>query len=102
LGDSLDFVLEAQPGFYFSPRLRPEVCEPASAEHRAGHGYRPDRQGYTSLLVAAGAGIRAGAELEEMDITDLGPTLAALLGLTLPGAEGRVRGELLDAGGEDA
>ena len=102
LGQAMDFVLEARPGFYFSPRLRPEVSEPAPAGHRACHGYRPDREGYTSLLVAAGAGVRAGAELEEMSILDLGPTLAALLGLTLPGAEGRVRGELLSAGGIDA
>jgi predicted AlkP superfamily pyrophosphatase or phosphodiesterase len=99
LGQAMDFVLEARPGFYFSPRLRPEVSEPAPAGHRACHGYRPERAGYTSLLVAAGAGIRAGAELEEMSILDLGPTLAALLGLALPGAEGRARSELLSAGG---
>ena len=99
LGDSIDFVLEARPGFYFSPCLRPQVSEPAPADHRACHGYRPDREGYTSLLVAAGAGIRSGAVLEEMAITDLGPTLAALLGLTLPGAEGRARAEILAPGG---
>jgi predicted AlkP superfamily pyrophosphatase or phosphodiesterase len=101
LGQAMDFVLEARPGFYFSPCLRPAVSEPAPAGHRACHGYRPDREGYTSLLVAAGAGIRAGAELEEMDIVDLGPTLAALLGLALPGAEGRIRNELLNTGGNN-
>ncbi len=97
LGRELDFALEARPGFYFSPRLRPEVSEPAPAGTRACHGYRPDREGYTSLLLAAGAGVRAGAELEEMSILDLGSTLAALLGLSLPLAEGRARAELLDS-----
>jgi predicted AlkP superfamily pyrophosphatase or phosphodiesterase len=101
LGREVDFVLEARPGFYFSPRLRSEVAERAPAGTRACHGYRPDREGYTSLLLAAGAGVRAGAELEEMSILDLGPTLAALLGLSLPQAEGRVREELLGAGGGD-
>jgi predicted AlkP superfamily pyrophosphatase or phosphodiesterase len=101
LGGDMDFVLEARPGFYFSPLLQPEVSEPAPAGCRACHGYRPDREGYTSLLLAAGAGIRAGAELEEMSILDLGPTLAALLGLALPEAEGRARGELLATGGGD-
>jgi predicted AlkP superfamily pyrophosphatase or phosphodiesterase len=94
----VDFALEARPGFYFSPRLRPEVSEPAPAGTRACHGYRPDREGYTSLLLAAGAGVASGAELEEMSILDLGPTLAALLGLSLPQAEGRVREELLSSG----
>jgi hypothetical protein len=98
----MDFVLEACPGFYFTPELRPEVLEPAPAGHRACHGYRPDREGYTSLLIAAGAGVRAGAELEEMSILDLGPTLAALLGLALPQAEGRARGELISPGAGDA
>jgi predicted AlkP superfamily pyrophosphatase or phosphodiesterase len=105
LGQAMDFVLEARPGFYFSPLLRPEVSEPAPAGQRACHGYRPDREGYTSLLLGAGAGLRAGAELQEMSILDLGPTLAALLGLDLPEAEGRVRKELLEAGeagGNDA
>jgi predicted AlkP superfamily pyrophosphatase or phosphodiesterase len=98
LGQDMDFVLEARPGFCFLPQLRPEVLEPAPAGHRACHGYRPDREGYTSLLMAAGAGLRTGAELEEMSILDLGPTLAALLGLSLPQAEGRVRAELFSAG----
>jgi predicted AlkP superfamily pyrophosphatase or phosphodiesterase len=101
LGQDMDFVLEARPGFYFSALLRPEVREPASAGRLGCHGYRPDREGYTSLLLAAGAGVRAGAELEEMSILDLGPTLAALLGLALPEAEGRARGELLAAGDVD-
>jgi hypothetical protein len=101
LGRDMDFALEARAGFYFSPLLRPEVSEPAPAGRRACHGYRPDREGYTSLLLAAGAGVRSGAELEEMSILDLGPTLAALLGLTLPEAEGRARGELLAEGGSD-
>jgi predicted AlkP superfamily pyrophosphatase or phosphodiesterase len=96
LGQAMDFALEAAPGFYFSPLLRPLVREPAPPGHRACHGYRPEGEGYTSLLLAAGAGLRAGAELEEMSILDLGPTLAALLGLRLPEAEGRVRRELLD------
>jgi len=98
LGQAMDFVLEARPGFYFSPLLRPEVGEPAPDGHRACHGYRPEGGDYTSLLLAAGAGLQAGAELEEMSILDLGPTLAALLGLTLPGAEGRARKELLADG----
>ncbi len=97
LGREVDFALEARAGFYFSPRLRPEVSEPAPPGTRACHGYRPDREGYTSLLLAAGAGVGSGAELEEMSMLDLGPTLAALLGLSLPLAEGRVRRELLDS-----
>jgi len=98
LGDGIDFVLEAREGFYFTPLLRPAVTEPASPRHRAAHGYRPDRPGYTSLFLATGAGIRPGAPPARLSILELGPTLAALLGLELPEAQARARTDILNLG----
>jgi len=98
IGDRIDYVLEAKPGCYFVPDIEGAVVAPAEESFRAVHGYHPDRPGYSSLFFAAGAGIRAGVELKSLRIVDLGPTLAALLGLQLPAAEGRVRREILDFG----
>jgi predicted AlkP superfamily pyrophosphatase or phosphodiesterase len=98
LGDRIDYVLEARPGWYFVPEIEAEIIAPAEENFRATHGYHPDHPGYNSPFVATGAGIRTGVQMESFCIVDLGPTLAALLGLQLPAAEGRVLREILDFG----
>jgi len=94
----IDYLLEAKAGCYFVPEIEGEIVAPAEENFRAVHGYHPDRPGYSSLFFAAGSGIRRGVEVDSVPIVDLGPTLAALLGLQLPAAEGRVLREILDFG----
>jgi len=98
VGEHIDYILEAKDGCYFIPEVAGPVIAPAEDGFRAVHGYHPDRPGYSSLFLAAGAGVRQGVDLRPIRIVDLGPTLAALLGLKMPGAEGRVLKELLDLG----
>jgi hypothetical protein len=40
--------------------------------------------------VAAGAGIRKGKKLGRIRLVDVAPTIAALLGVRMPGVDGRV------------
>jgi predicted AlkP superfamily pyrophosphatase or phosphodiesterase len=96
VGDHIDYILEAGAGCYFAPEIEGEVLAPSEEDHRGAHGYHPDRPGYSSLFFAAGSGVRRGVELPPVRIVDLGPTLAALLGLELHAAEGRVLSEMLD------
>jgi predicted AlkP superfamily pyrophosphatase or phosphodiesterase len=98
LGNRIDYVLEATPGYYFVAEIEEQVIAPAEENLRATHGYHPDRDGYSSPFMAAGAGIRKDVQLESFSIVDLGPTVAALLGYRLPQAEGRVLKEILDFG----
>ncbi len=95
LGDSIDFILEAKEGYCFTASSGKKLIEPAKTDHRAAHGYLPDRKGYSSLFLASGAGIKKGVVLHSINIVDVGPTLAALLGLTLPEADGRILTEIL-------
>jgi predicted AlkP superfamily pyrophosphatase or phosphodiesterase len=96
VGGDAEYMLEARAGCYFVPETEGQAVAPAQADLRAVHGYHPDRPGYSSLFFAAGAGLRRGVELPAMRIVDLGPTLAALLGLDIPAAEGRVLTEILE------
>ena len=96
LGGRIDYVLEARTGFYFVPEIEGETVVPAKESFRATHGYHPDHPGYSSPLIASGAGIRTRVRLQSFPIVDLGPTLAALLGCELPDAEGRVLKEILE------
>lgn len=45
--------------------------------------------------ICAGPGVKAGARIAQVGIVDVGPTAAALLGVTLPNVEGRVIKECL-------
>jgi predicted AlkP superfamily pyrophosphatase or phosphodiesterase len=96
LGQEIDYVLEAKPGYYFTNRLIGNLTEPAEKNHRSSHGYLPDREGYSPLFLAAGAGIKRGVAIPSIRMVDFAPTLAALLGLKMSEAEGRVLEEMLE------
>lgn len=66
------------------------------ADSRGQHGYLPERPAMKAALIAAGSGVRPGAVLEKVSMLDIAPTVAALLGLELPGVEGRALGEILN------
>jgi predicted AlkP superfamily pyrophosphatase or phosphodiesterase len=95
LGGEIDYVLEARAGCYFVPEMEGETVEHSPGTMRAVHGYHPDRPGYSSVFLASGCGLRPGLELPQLNIVQLGPTLAALLGLAMPEAEGRTLTEML-------
>jgi len=96
VGEHVDYILEARDGCYFVPEIAGPVIAPAEEWFRAVHGYHPDQPGYSSVFLAAGAGVRRGVEMDPFRIVDVGPTLAILLGLNLPDAEGRVLTEILE------
>lgn len=55
-----------------------------------GHGYLPDHPSMHTALVLSGAGIARGRTIGHVRSIDVAPTIAALLGVELPGATGRV------------
>ena len=60
----------------------------------ATHGYSPEK-GPQPIFYATGPSFKPGAHLQQGYIIDIAPTAAALMGQTLPQAEGRVLTELL-------
>ena len=69
---------------------RPSPLHPVGASH-GEHGYLPDNHDMDATFVLAGPAVPAGADFGRIDMRDVAPTLAARLGLSLPGAEGRDR-----------
>lgn len=96
-----DLVLTAADGVFFTGHSTPEAAA-AAPVYVAAHGHPPTLPQLAAAFVMAGPGVRAGAELASLSMLDLAPTAARLLGLALPGAEGRapvdVLGEGLPAG----
>ncbi len=62
----------------------PLVSAPAN---RGMHGYLPDRPEMRSVFFMAGPAVRAGKSLGEFDMRQIAPTVAAVLGISLPEAE---------------
>ncbi len=61
---------------------------------RGSHGFHPDK-GSRHPLIAIGPAFREGTTLPEAHLTDGAPTWAAILGVSLPDADGRVLSALL-------
>ena len=91
----MDFVVEAGTGYYCSPGLGGAVVEPAEAHYRATHGYLPTKTGYTAMMLGTGMGLSTGDPVTSLRTVDLGPTLARILDLEMPQAEGKIIGEIL-------
>jgi predicted AlkP superfamily pyrophosphatase or phosphodiesterase len=96
------FMIEAHRGFYFNDAVAgnwiQNITEKDVVEKRfthACHGYSPEKENYTTLLMATGKGIRPNIVLPSMDLVDEGPTLARLLGLHLGDTDGNIIEELL-------
>jgi predicted AlkP superfamily pyrophosphatase or phosphodiesterase len=61
----------------------------ARAQIPGNHGYLAELEEMNSSFFIAGAGIPAGRSLGLIDMRDIAPTLAWILGVKLPDAEGR-------------
>ena len=81
------FVIGTKPGFYVGGNFDPPVVRDIKAG--GGHGFLPELAEMDSSFFIAGAGVPAGKNLGRIDMRDIAPTLAGLLGVKLPTAEGR-------------
>jgi predicted AlkP superfamily pyrophosphatase or phosphodiesterase len=83
----VDAVIALKEGFRFGTQLKGPVVV-----HKKGgtHGYLPDEPGMDGVFFLVGAGVPAARSLGRIDMRDIAPTLASLLGIALPTAEGNV------------
>jgi predicted AlkP superfamily pyrophosphatase or phosphodiesterase len=79
--------IEPTPGYVLDARLAPPFAQPHS--RAAGHGYRPDTPGMETGFIAWGARVRAGWVLPVTNTIDVAPTVASILGVDLPDADGK-------------
>ncbi len=90
-GDSgAAFAIDARAGFQFLEDPEGPLLETENrpGDFGADHGYSPDLPGYRSLFLAAGPGIARGELKGEIDMVDVGASLARLLGLEFPECDG--------------
>lgn len=87
-------VLTTGPGYSFGDAVKGEAVVGAGGQ-KGTHGHLPEPAYMHATFVAAGAGIKPGVKLQTVRNIDVAPTIARLLGVGLPDAEGRVLTEVL-------
>jgi hypothetical protein len=81
------FALAAGPGFEIDDRGEGPALQPNLG---MTHGHHPDQPEMNTGLVAAGAGIRAGAVVPLLPLTCVAPLVAELLGLDFDAPDGEL------------
>jgi hypothetical protein len=84
-----ELVLEAAGGYAFGDEARGggHVGPP---RYRGNHGHRPTHPDNGAFFLAAGAGVRGGAELGAILSRDVAPAVAHLLEVKLGDVEGKL------------
>jgi predicted AlkP superfamily pyrophosphatase or phosphodiesterase len=81
-------LLAAKDGYSFSGATGGPVT--AEVPQQGGsHGYLASESDMNPLFIASGYGVRKGVQLGTISNIDIAPTIAKLLGLTLPSAKGK-------------
>lgn len=81
------FVIAMRPPYRISGVTRGPLVR--NVRPGGTHGYAPDVTAMDAIFIAAGPGIKAARDLGRIDMRDIAPTVAALLGLTMPNVEGK-------------
>ncbi len=84
-----DLILFAEEGCNFGDTAAGELPFNDKPERKGSHGHDANLPDLHATFVAWGAGIKRGARLGEISNVDVAPTIAKLLGLSIPNAEGK-------------
>ena len=90
-----DLILFAEEGSAFGSTSAGDVPFKDKVELTGTHGHDPNLPHMHAMFVAWGAGIKSGVKLGEISNTSVAPTIASVLGLTLPSPDGPVLEEIL-------
>ncbi|MGN0970985.1 MAG: alkaline phosphatase family protein, partial [Aristaeellaceae bacterium] len=82
------FAVEAAQDVVFSDGL------PQAKREKATHGFGPGHPAENCLLAVRGRGVKP-CQLDSMPMRDVAPTLAGLMGISLPQARGRDRSSVM-------
>jgi predicted AlkP superfamily pyrophosphatase or phosphodiesterase len=89
--NSVNYALEAKLGYSFDDSLENPTVENLEelGITYATHGYSPHRPEYKCIFIASGATIARGKNFGPMDMVDVAPTLARILGLDFYPCDGK-------------
>jgi predicted AlkP superfamily pyrophosphatase or phosphodiesterase len=87
---SPEIVLFAREGYSFDESAAGGASTVPRRELRGSHGHDESLPCMSAIFIAWGQGIKPGVRLGAIQNTDVAPTVAKPLGLSLPGVDGKV------------
>jgi predicted AlkP superfamily pyrophosphatase or phosphodiesterase len=81
-----EYLIVFKPGYYTGAALAGELVTEIKGS-RGSHGFTPEDPQMRASFFATGKGIAAGRDLGVVDMRRIAPTVAGLLGVTLPTAK---------------
>jgi predicted AlkP superfamily pyrophosphatase or phosphodiesterase len=91
-----DLILFAKDGYAFKDGAGGEEAVAVSQGYLGTHGYPASDPELDGIFIAQGNRIKPGVVLPRIANLDVAPTIAQVLGLQIPRAEGRVLTEILE------
>ena len=82
------FAITAQNGAALGSAMTGDAVKPRNKG--GAHGHFPDFREIRTGFVAVGPAIKKGSVIQEMNLIDIAPYISQLLGLSMPGVEGKV------------
>ena len=90
-----DLILYAANGYAFRKDVTGEDVVVPAVNYAGTHGYRNSDPELDGIFIANGPEIQTGVIVPRVSNLDVAPTLAKIMGLTLPESDGRVLNEIL-------
>jgi len=90
-----DLILFAKDGYAFRKDVTGEDVVVPAVNYAGTHGYPASDPELDGIFIAHGPGIKPGTVVDRVSNLDVAPTLARIMGLTLPEVDGRVLEEIL-------
>lgn len=90
-----DMVLFAKMNYYFGDTAAGSIPTETKSERRGSHGHDSNFPDLHAMFVVSGARIKPGTNLGDIDNKSVAPTIAKLLGVEMPGVEGKPLTEAL-------
>ena len=84
-----DMVLFAKMNYFFGDTGAGSIPTETKSERRGSHGHDSNFPDLHAMFVVSGAGIKPGTNLGDIDNKQVAPTIAKLLGIEMPGVEGK-------------
>ncbi len=84
-----DMMLFAEEGWAFGDTAAGDLSFNDKPERKGSHGHDPNLPHLHATFIAWGAGIKPGVKLGEIPNTAVAPTIAELMGLTIPNADAK-------------
>jgi predicted AlkP superfamily pyrophosphatase or phosphodiesterase len=90
-----DLWLAAKSDYTFSEASSGELAVIKRSTLTGTHGYLPDQPDMLAMCIVSGPGLKAGTRLGKIRAIEIAPTVARILGIELPTAEGKPLVKLL-------